>query len=170
MFTRIVSTIMALSVMMLVSACATTTDQRGTGNTKPPVDLFMMSVNAQRAYQQSRWPEAVRIYQQIVQHVPTDAIAWFRLANTYARQGAYQRAIQAYEQSLTFDSEQPKAWFNLSTAHLLNAQTAMQYAQTQMLNNDPAKNMVSNRLQILHSLVHGGMEEGASVLSRRTGY
>jgi len=120
----------------------------------------MVSVEAQRAYQESRWLDAVRHYQQIVEHVPADAVAWFRLANTYAQQGAFERAIFAYEQSLTHDDEQPKAWFNLSTAYLLNAQSAMQQARERMHDDDPVKSMLDVRLMSLSSLIHTRVEEG----------
>ena len=53
--------------------------------------------------------EAVQLYQRVVERVPNDADAWFRLANTYAQQGAYERAIHAYETSLFNNSQQPKA-------------------------------------------------------------
>ncbi|MFK7860494.1 MAG: tetratricopeptide repeat protein [Granulosicoccus sp.] len=148
-------------LIVLVSACSTLGGQHNRAKENPSIDLFMVSVNAQRAYQESRWLDAVRLYQQIVEHVPSDAVAWFRLANTYVQQGAFERAVHAYEQSLLHDSEQPKAWFNLSTAHLLKAQTAMKEAATRMLGNDPARVMLNDRLQMLGELIHKRVEESA---------
>lgn len=146
------------AVMSLNVACTTTAYLTGVDK-KADIDLFMVSVNAQRAYQQSRWLDAVRLYQEIIEHVPADAVAWFRLANTYAQQGAFDRAIHAYEQSITHDSEQPKAWFNLSTAYLLNAQSAMQRSHTGMRKDDPARAMIDNRLHMLSNLIHGRVEQ-----------
>lgn len=123
---------------------------------------YNLRQQAARAYQESRWIEAVRLYQNVVEQVPTDADAWFRLGNTYAQQGAFQRAIHAYENSLTHNSEQPKAWFNLSTAYLLNAQSAMRSAHAQLRSGDPAKGLIAERLHSLNGLVHGRFEDGVS--------
>lgn len=126
-----------------------------TGNTQQssPVDLFELSVDAQRAYRESRWTEAVALYQRIVEHVPADAAAWFHLANTYAQQGAFDRAIYAYEQSLKYNSEQPKAWFNLSTAYLMQAQSAMRQSYVLMRADNTSRSMVEQRMSALDVLV-----------------
>ena len=162
---RIVVMGLALSVL---TSCTTLGSQSGSVSSQPDVDLFLVSVNAQKAYQQSRWLDAARFYQEIVEHVPSDAIAWFRLANTYAQQGALERAIHAYQQSLTHDSEQPKVWFNLSTAYLLNGQSAMQQAHARMRATDPARMTINARVHRLGELIHGRAEEGgAGFTSRR---
>lgn len=153
-----------LSVLIVVSGCAITQQANQGSSNEESVDLFLLSVDAQRAYQESRWLDAVRLYQQIVEHAPSDAIAWFRLANTYAQQGAFERAVYAYEQSLSFDSEQPKAWFNLSTVYLLNAQSSMRQSHERMRTGDPARELIDVRLELIGKLLHGRMEE--SVLTR----
>lgn len=124
-------------------------------------DVFALSARAHTAYTQSRWIEAVKLYQRVVEHVPADADAWFRLGNTYAQQGAYERAIHAYETSLINESRQPKAWFNLSTAYLLNAQAAMRQSYDRMRSNDPARAMIDARLVALDRILHGRIEEAS---------
>ncbi|MFK8082602.1 MAG: tetratricopeptide repeat protein [Granulosicoccus sp.] len=160
---RAVCVIALSSLIAATTACSSMGSQPGMSNKGARDDLFMVSLNAQRAYQESRWLDAVRLYQQIVEQVPSDAVAWFRLANTYAQQGAFERAVHAYEQSLAHDSEQPKAWFNLSTAYLLKAQSAMQQATTQMRSRDPAREMIDKRLQTLGNLIHRRVEENESL-------
>jgi tetratricopeptide (TPR) repeat protein len=156
-------TVLLLSVTL--GACAFTGQPTGdarqldTPQGQPGPDLFLLSVEAQRAYKQSRWIDAVRLYQQLIEQVPSDAAAWFRLANTYTQQGGFDRAIYAYEQSLTYDADQPKAWFNLSTVYLLNAQNAMQQAHAGMRQGDPARAMIETRLQKLSQLIHSRLEE-----------
>lgn len=130
-----------------------------TATALPSKDVFSLSDKAQEAYTQSRWIEAVQLYQQVVEKVPNDADAWFRLGNTYAQQGALERAIHAYETSLINDSRQPKAWFNLSTAYLLNAQAAMRQSFDRMRANDPARALVDARLLELGELLHRRLEE-----------
>lgn len=134
---------------------------------KVSADVFELTFAAEQAYQQSRWIEAVRIYQQIVEQVPHDADAWFRLGNIYAQQGVFERAIHAYESSLNYNSEQPKAWFNLSTAYLLNARAAMRGAHGRLRAGDPARSLIEARLISLDALVHGRFEDGVSPAALR---
>lgn len=165
--------IMLVAYILFTSGCASTAGSRNqtimSGSTlhyerysdieSAEKDMFLVSVQAQRAYQESRWLEAVSLYQQIVERVPNDAVTWFRLANTYAQQGAFERAIHAYEQSLALEKEQPKAWFNLSTAYLLNAKLAMMNAHMAVRSHDPAKVLIEARLQVLDDLVNNRLEE-----------
>ena len=138
---------------VLVSGCSFSNVASSAGRSTPNVDLFLLSIEAQRAYQQSQWFKAVSLYQKIVEYVPTDALAWFRLANTYARQGEYEKAIHAYEQSLLNNNDQPKAWYNLSTAYLLRAQSAMQLSRSQLSHADPARKVIQQRLLRLEDLL-----------------
>lgn len=156
MFKPYIKKCIAIMVMLLgLSACTINPLSSKNIDDVVKVDLFLLSVDAQRAYQQSRWFDAVRLYQQIVEHVPADASAWFRLANTYAQQGAYERAIYAYEQSLTHNSEQPKAWFNLSTAYILHAKGAMEHSRIRLAAEDPARKVIQHRMNELNNLVLG---------------
>ena len=136
-----------------ISGCAFNPTVSGTAGAAPEVDLFLISVEAQRAYQQSRWFDAVRLYQKIVEHVPADPVAWFRLANTFTRQGEYEQAVHAYEQSLLHNQEQPKAWYNLSTAYLLRAQSAMHQSHSLLSGDNLARELIRERLHRLDQLM-----------------
>lgn len=122
-------------------------------------DVFKLSASADLAYQQNRWIDAVRLYQELTRAVPEDAYGWFRLGNTFAQQGAYAKAIVAYETSIDRNSSQPKPWFNLSTAYLLNAQFAMTRAWEQLRHGDPAKKVIEARLRVLADLIHDRIED-----------
>lgn len=122
-------------------------------------DVFQLSATADRSYRESRWIDAARQYQQLTDRVPEDSYAWFRLGNTYAQQGAFEQAIHAYEASLARNAEQPKPWFNLSTAYLLNAQVAMTQAWEKMRPGDPARAMIERRMQGLNKLMHDRIED-----------
>lgn len=124
--------------------------------------LFAMSRRADRAYSESRWIDAVREYQRVVEQVPEDAAAWFRLGNTYAQQGAYDRAIHAYETSIMHDATQPKPWFNLSTTYLLKARDSMRLSRERLREGDPARLLIEERLQGLARLVHGRFEDSVT--------
>lgn len=150
---------LALSALMLLTtSCATTSPQMA----KPAPysdNVFELSAVADRAYRASRWIEAARHYSKLSELVPQDAYVWFRLGNTYAQQGAYQQAIGAYESSISRNAEQPKPWFNLSTAYLLKAQAAMQKSWSQMREDDPAKQLIATKLKMLNALMHSRIED-----------
>ena len=155
-----------LAFSLILGGCATSASNSAlppASNSSEQRDLFQLSVNAQRAYQESRWIDAVRSYQELVERVPNDAQAWFRLANTYAQQGAYERAVYAYEQSLLNDNDQPKAWFNLSTAYLLRAQAAAEQSQARMSPDVPAKAQLNYRLQTINELINGPVDARKTV-------
>ena len=154
-----------------LSACASIPPEHpavGTGSASPYTDgVFRLSGEADRAYRESRWLEAARKYRKLTEAVPLDAYAWFRLGNTYAQQGDFHRAIVAYESSLERDATQAKPWFNLSTAYLLNAQTAMMKAWAQLREGDPARAMIEARLEALRTIVHERIEDGTTRTSVR---
>ncbi|MEE9321487.1 MAG: tetratricopeptide repeat protein [Granulosicoccus sp.] len=124
-------------------------------------EMFKLSSIADNAYRESRWIDAVRYYQRLTEQVPGDSYAWFRLGNTYSQQGAFDQAIHAYETSLENNKYQPKPWFNLSTAYLLNAQVAMQQAWQTLRTDDPARGMIEKRLRLLGELIHNRIEDGS---------
>lgn len=159
-----------MGVVLLVSACAATQDgasgfafSAGDGGR----DAFRLSDEADHAYRESRWIDAARLYGELTERISGDAYAWFRLGNTYAQQGDYARAIRAYEASLERDADQPKPWFNLSTAHLLHAQQAMLRARDRLRPDDPARTMIDARLAGLDALVHGRIEDVPTRTGRR---
>ncbi len=159
--------VLALCLVISASGCSTLQSPSSesaaslSDDDSSSYEIFKLSERAQLAYTESRLIEAVQLYQQVVEQLPTDADAWFRLGNTYTQQGAFERAIHAYETSLINDSQQPKAWFNLSTAYLLNAQSAMRQSFDRMRPNDPARALVDARLVALSALLHGRLEESS---------
>ena len=159
----------ALIGACLLGACAATpsgTSAPGEAS-RYTDDVFALSAAADRAYREGRWIEAARDYGELTEAIPGDAYAWFRLGNTHAQQGDYERAILAYEASLERDAEQPKPWFNLSTAYLLRAQAAMERARERLRPGDPAREMIDRRLEGLRALVHGRIEDVPSRTASR---
>ena len=152
------STILA-GFLLLCSGCATQGETREEGLSEQSRQVFELTTQADLAYRESRWIDAARDYQLLTQEIPQDAYPWFRLGNVYAQQGAYDRAIHAYETSLSNDGEQAKPWFNLSTAYLLNARLAMMRARDQLRPGDPAREMIDRRLEQLGALMHGRIED-----------
>jgi len=122
-------------------------------------DVFRVSEIAEKAYRESRWSDAARHYQNLTEKVPGDAYIWFRLANTYAQKGEFDQAIHAYEQSIERDSMQPKPWFNLSTAYLLNAKVALMQSWEKLRAGDPARDIIMRRIGSIDHLMNQEMGE-----------
>ncbi len=115
--------------------------------------LFENINQADAAYQAGRWTEASGHYRGVLEQMPHDPYAWFRLGNSLTRQGEYSHAIQAFEASLQHDARQTKPWFNLSTAHLLGAQLATLRAWEVMAQDDPSRKAIQFRLDALTQLL-----------------
>lgn len=143
------------SGLVFLSSCATTgADNVASGANDPySSDVFHVSELAEAAYEESRWTDAARHYQQLTESVPNDAYIWFRLANTYVQKGNYNQAIHAYETSIERDSLQPKPWFNLSTTYLLNAKAAMLQSWEKLRPNDPARELIMVRVQAIDDMM-----------------
>lgn len=130
------------------------------GNTRDNADsnrqsqqLFLNINQADAAYQAGRWKDASGHYRAVLELMPHDPYAWFRLGNSLTRQGEYSHAIQAFEASLQHDARQTKPWFNLSTAHLLGAQLATLRAWEVMAQDDPSRQSIQLRLDALTQLL-----------------
>ena len=121
--------------------------------------MLTLSTAAERAYAEGRWIDAARLYERLTRAVPGDAYAWFRLGNTYARQGEHERAVGAYEASVSRERAQPKAWFNLSTTYLLSAREALRRAGSGLRREDPGRAMIAERLRTLGTLLPDRFEE-----------
>lgn len=163
-----IARVLSLTATVLSSACVATSPDLASEHRLAAnwdTDVFDISSRAEVAYRDSHWIEAARLYEQLTRRVPEDPYVWFRLGNTYARQGAHDRAIPAYEASLSRNVKQPKPWFNLGTAHMLSARDAMIRARQALRPSDPAAAMIEQRLVVLESLIHGRIEDSPSLTS-----
>jgi len=152
------STLSALIIgsSILLASCASTSTTVEPAQTPDPYtdDIFRISNLAEAAYQESRWTDAARYYQQLTESVPSDAYIWFRLANTYVQKGEFNQAIHAYETSIERDALQPKPWFNLSTTYLLNAKAAMLQSWENLRSGDPARELIMQRVDAIDALMN----------------
>jgi tetratricopeptide (TPR) repeat protein len=109
---------------------------------------------ADNAYNSEDWVQASNSYREVIETIPNDAYAWFRMGNALTQLGQYAQAVVAYETSLAADNGQFKAWFNLSTTHLLNAKVVTLNALRSIGMNDPSRKQVERRLDILTALLN----------------
>ena len=118
-----IKNIMLLVVVSLLGACATTgtsdTSSSDTGN------AFDLVGSADRAYKQAKWKEAEQGYRAVIEKVPADAYAYFRLGNSLAKQYRFNDAESAYKESLARDANKTKVYHNLAMIHLLQAESSL---------------------------------------------
>lgn len=138
----------------------------GCSTGRSSVDVFGLVQRADKAYIQSRWFEASQLYHQVTEAVPDDAYAWFRLGNTYLRQGRIESAIHAYEQTIARDENHAKALYNLSLAYAFKALYAAEQADESLGQDDPASELVKNRIKRLQALVRQPAEQTESPASK----
>ncbi len=105
---------------MLGSGCATVKN--------PTPDAYALIKAADYAYERSQWQEAEKFYLNVIDAVPSDAYAYFRLGNTYTRQHRFMEAIEAYRHALAIDPKLVKAYNNLAAVHLIQAERAIETA------------------------------------------
>jgi tetratricopeptide (TPR) repeat protein len=116
--------------------------------------LYQIMNQADRAYASGDWMQASNGYRAVIEQIPNDPYAWFRMGNSLTQLGQYAQATVAYETSLAADSSQFKAWFNLSTTHLLNAKVVTLNALRSIGMNDPSRDDVVRRLDVLSALLN----------------
>lgn len=150
-----------ISVVLLISSCSTfegtiptRQDHGKLSSTVAPTSLYQLMGQADRAYDSEDWLRASKSYREVLEKIPNDAYAWFRLGNSLTQLGQYAQAVAAYETSLAADNGQFKAWFNLSTTHLLNAKVVTLNALRSIGMNDPSRDKVRRRLDILTALLN----------------
>lgn len=139
---------------VLVSAmagCAMPHAQSAAKSQAPSDDrpTLALSAAAARAYRDGQWDQAAEQYERLSQRIPAHPRVWLRLGNVYAQQGMLDRAVTAYHRSLSLDSDDARPWFNLATAHLLNAQQALTRAWHALPDGDPEREMIEQRLHAL---------------------
>lgn len=157
-----------LLMLVLLSACATTPNTPATSQSSEfnksgqKADVFNLVAKADTAYNEGRWLEAEQAYLQLTSQVPDDYYAWFRLANVQLRQGRIDNAVVAYKQAAKRNPNQPKAFYNLATAHLFEALASLHQAKQRMRPGDPGLRVVAIRIHQLEQLIHQPLDETIS--------
>ncbi len=144
-----------LLLAMLLQGCAGI-DGGDASAAKPGVsaDLLLTRVQqAEQSYGNEQWSAASTHYQELLELLPDDPYAWFRLGNSLTQQGQYSQAIQAYEKSVSLDASQHKPWFNLSTTHLLGAQVATLKVVESARVSEQSRSEARQRLDVISALL-----------------
>lgn len=116
-------------------------------------EVFLDIEKADSAYNQSRWQEAGQYYRKVIQRVPEDHYAWFRLGNTQLRQGQVESAIYTYKQAGKRNPMHAKTQYNLAMSHLMNALESLQRSGQLLREEDPGLIIVQQKMVQLRSLL-----------------
>ena len=119
--------LLCLAAVFLISSCATQPHQGEVGK---------YLEKAERAYDSEDWLQAEGAYRELTRLVPQDAYAYFRLANTLAKQTRLDEAAFFYRESLARDAGLARAYSNLSMVYLLLAESAIEAAIGKAQGND----------------------------------
>jgi len=95
-------------------------------------------------YEQERYEEATRHYEQAAQNAPnaeSKSMAYHNLGNAHFQQGNFQEAAEAYKQSLRLQPGNRDTQYNLSQAlrQMKMQQQQQQQQQNQEQNEDPSE-------------------------------
>ncbi|MBF0429352.1 MAG: tetratricopeptide repeat protein, partial [Magnetococcales bacterium] len=77
-----------------------------------PGALVQILEQALLAHQQGRLPEAVQLYQQVLQHSADHPVALTNLASLLTRLQQYDSALALYQKRLQGGQIFPEVWFN----------------------------------------------------------
>jgi len=114
------------------------------------------------AYAQGQFNEAQRLYKTLTVSQPKSFVAWFKLGNASLHHGLSEQAERAYLEALKQDSSDPKAWYNLATARLMNARRAILGAAENLQDSDPARRLAAQRLRVLNEFIFKTLGESAA--------
>jgi len=149
-----------------LAACSSTPKN---ADGKSGVNAFELVAQADKAYKEGRWLEAEQGYRKVIEKVPQDYYAWFRLGNTHLRQGRIDSAINFYNEARKRNPEQSKPYYNVSTAYIFQALNALRQADQLLRENDPGKVTIAMRIRILEKLIDQPVDShkspGGSVLT-----
>lgn len=136
----------AVVSLLFLSACSSS------GDKKTSKALFDTLDKANIAYSEGNWLEAEMYYLQIIEKVPNDAYAWLRVGNARLQTGKINASIAAYLESIRHNPDQPKPYYNLSTAYMIQAQRSLESAKQNMQKYDPGMSLVEQRIDAIKKL------------------
>ena len=142
----------ALVIPVLLGACAS----NSTGK------IFDLVARADAAYAQGDWEQAEKRYMAVVEAVPNDAYAYFRLGNVFAKQMNYDAAMQAYQAAIARQADLSKAYHNLALVHVLQAKQALETGQKNLRKGDPLQPRMTKLLREVQQIADIAVQENTS--------
>lgn len=140
-------------ISMVMVGCASTT------NNTQNYDLI---ARADRAYEIGDYRSAELGYMQLVQKMPNDPYAYFKLGNVFANQHKFDEALQAYYETLKRDETYTKAYNNIATVYLLKAEFSLEAAINNFPDNHQAAVAARAKLNELRKISRMSLTDVAS--------
>ena len=131
--------IILLSLIIFTSACNVQNIQTD-AEPEPEAsleDLITLRKNAEKAYQNADWENAIVFYEKMIKQVTKDAQPWFRIGNAHARLNRPVPALRAYQKALSLDSNNSKIWHNMGIVQLKLATNTFIEMQRHTTADDP---------------------------------
>ncbi|MDF3981715.1 tetratricopeptide repeat protein [Luteibacter sp. PPL201] len=88
-------------------------------------DVASERADADRAYAKGEIAHAATLYEAVVEALPDDADAWFRLGNARFRLQQPDAAVTAYDRAVQLDPHHARALYNLGVVRMKQAQAAL---------------------------------------------
>lgn len=107
-----------LLLIVMLGGCASLSDSTGVRK------VLIRQQQADVAYEQGNWTEALIAYHDLLRDLPDDDEIWFRIGNSHARLDQSHDAIDAYRHVLMHDASHAKAWHNTGLMLMRQAQDA----------------------------------------------
>jgi len=130
-----------LLAMATMVGCASLTSQP-----EPVSDLYARSM---RAYAAKDYRLAALLLERVVERVPGDAEAWFRLGNSYGRTDRPRLAVAAYQQAVLKRSSHERAWYNLGIVQTRIAANSFLEMSAHLEPQDPLRQVALDMAEAL---------------------
>lgn len=151
---KITLSLCCIVLTLLFSGCA---------GTKTGKTVFDYEKEATIAYSDGKYDIAVKRYEYLVERVPKDANFWFRLANSYAKNGETDKAISAYRNTLLRDTSYEKAWYNLGVIQMQQALKTFIDMQSAIQINSPVRPLAEEKMNGLFILLGQNPDDASTV-------
>lgn len=125
----------------------------------PGKTVFDYEREASQAYENGRYEIAVNGYEYLVKQVPKDPNFWFRLGNSYGKNGDLNKSAMAYQNTLLRDVTYEKAWYNLGVIQMQQALKTFIDMQKAIPQNSPVQPLAEKKMNGLFLLLGQNPDE-----------
>jgi tetratricopeptide (TPR) repeat protein len=143
-----------LALFLLTIVCLS-----GCATIQPGKTVFDYEREGNEAYANGNYDIAVNRYEYLVKQIPKDANFWFKLANSYARNGEPDKAIMAYQNTLLRDTGYAKAWYNLGIIQVQQALKTFIDMQKAIPADNPVRPLAEEKMNDLFRLLGQNPDE-----------
>ncbi|MEM9174062.1 MAG: tetratricopeptide repeat protein [Myxococcota bacterium] len=132
-----------LAIALLGTGCA---QLPSLSSPEPATELYDRSL---RAYASKDYRLAALLLEKVVERVPSDAEAWFRLGNAYSRTDRPRDAVRAYQQAVLKKNDHERAWYNLGIVQTRIAANSFLEMSASLDPEDPMKALALDMAEAL---------------------